>query len=147
MGEIFPPHTKCTRTRGRPFWGGSVYSGGCLSNLMNAYWKYLFLIQNITWISTGFYITSISNESIESIKIALSYDWLGLWADFVTHKRFKFSKWQTTERKWVSIFRHMYIDRMNRPKQVWTELKSFLVSLFTQTKKKRTFAQPQQETL
>ena len=33
MGEIYPPHAKCTRTRGRPFWGGYVCSRGCLSNL------------------------------------------------------------------------------------------------------------------
>ena len=32
-------------------------SGGCLSNLMNAYRRYLFLIQNITWISAGLYHT------------------------------------------------------------------------------------------
>ena len=28
MGEIYPPHAKCTRTRGRPFWGGYVYKWG-----------------------------------------------------------------------------------------------------------------------
>ena len=34
VGEIFPPYTLYTRTRGRPFWGGYVCSRGCLSNLM-----------------------------------------------------------------------------------------------------------------
>ena len=33
VGEIFPPYTLYTRTRGRPFWGGYVCSRGCLSNL------------------------------------------------------------------------------------------------------------------
>jgi len=28
VGEIYPPHAKCTRTRGRPFWGGYVYKWG-----------------------------------------------------------------------------------------------------------------------
>ena len=56
-GWDFPPHTKCTQTRGRLFWGGYVYNGGCLSNLMNAYRRNLFSIQNINWISSGFYYT------------------------------------------------------------------------------------------
>ena len=40
-----------------PFEAVMCTSGGCLSNLMNAYRRYLFLIQNITWISAGLYHT------------------------------------------------------------------------------------------
>ena len=40
-----------------PFEAVMCTSGGCLSNLMNAYRRYLFLIQNITCISAGLYHT------------------------------------------------------------------------------------------
>ena len=47
VGEIFPPYTLYTRTRGRPFWGGYVCSRAA-SQISECLWRMLFLIQNIT---------------------------------------------------------------------------------------------------
>ena len=47
VGEIFPPYTLYTRTRGRPFWGGYACSRAA-SQISECFWRMLLLTQNIT---------------------------------------------------------------------------------------------------
>ena len=92
VGEIFPPYTMYTRTRGRPFWGGYVCSRGCLSNLM-------LLIEDSIF-NTKYHLQSRQDFILKDLLSAT------LFWDFIVitlERNFFLTRWEDISKKnWVT---------------------------------------------